>query len=105
MKDIDFGKGNGLVPTVIQDYKSGEVLMFGYMSQGSLQKTQETKWVHFWSRSRGKLWMKGEESGNKLKLKNIYKDCDNDSLLIKVGLIGKSVCHKGKKTCFSEEVI
>lgn len=102
--DIDFGKGNGLVPAVIQDYKSGDILMLGFMNQDALQKTLESKMVYFWSRSRQKLWMKGEESGNKLKVRAVYKDCDNDSLLIKVELIGNSVCHTGNKTCFYQEV-
>lgn len=103
--DIDFGKGNGLVPAVIQDYKSGEVLMLGFMNQETLEKTLESGWVYFWSRSREKLWMKGEESGNKLKVKGIYKDCDDDSLLIKAELIGNGVCHTGNKTCFYQEII
>lgn len=102
--DIDFGKGNGLVPAVIQDYKSGEVLMLGFMNQEALQKTLKSGWVYFWSRSRNKLWMKGEESGNKLKLKEIIQDCDGDTVLIKVELIGKNVCHTGNKTCFYQEV-
>jgi phosphoribosyl-AMP cyclohydrolase len=97
---IDFTKGNGLVPAIIQDYKNGEVFMLGYMNEEALQKTLQTGWVYFWSRSRKKLWMKGEESGNKLKLKEIYFDCDNDSLLVKVELIGSNVCHTGNKTCF-----
>ena len=103
--DIDFGKGNDLVPAVIQDYQSGDVLMLGFMNQGALQKTIKSGWVYFWSRSRSKLWMKGEESGNKLKVKEIFKDCDKDSLLVKVKIIGKSVCHTGNKTCFYQEAI
>ena len=103
--DIDFGKGNGLVPAIIQDYKSGEVLMLGFMNQEALQKTLDSDWVNFWSRSRQRLWMKGEKSGNKLRVRTIYKDCDSDSLLIKAELIGKSVCHTGNKTCFYQEVI
>lgn len=112
--DIDFGKGNGLVPAVIQDYKSSEVLMLGFMNREALQKTIESGWVYFWSRSKNKLWMKGEESGNKLRVKEVFKDCDNDSLLIKVELIGDNVCHSGnkqslraktRKTCFYQEVI
>ncbi len=103
--DIDFGKGNGLVPAVIQDYQSGEVLMLGFVNQEALQKTLESGWVYFWSRSRQKLWMKGEDSGNKLKVKKIFKDCDNDSLLIKVELIGNNVCHTDNKSCFYQEVI
>ncbi len=103
--DVNFGKGNGLVSAIIQDYKSGEVLMLGFMNQDALQKTLDSGWVWFWSRSRQKLWMKGEESGNKLKVKKTFKDCDNDSLLIKVELVGKNVCHTGNKTCFYQEVI
>lgn len=97
---LDFTKGNGLMPTIIQDYKSGDVYMLGYMNKESLQKTFETRWVYFWSRSRKKLWMKGEESGNKLHVKGIYVDCDKDSLLLKVELIGENVCHTGNKSCF-----
>lgn len=103
--DIDFEKGNGLVSVVIQDYQNGEVLMLGFMNQEALQKTLKSKMVYLWSRSRQKLWMKGEESGNKLKVRVIYKDCDIDSLLIKVELIGKNVCHTGNKSCFYQEVI
>jgi len=103
--DIDFRKGNGSVPAIIQDYQSGNVLMLGFMNQEALQKTLESGWVYFWSRRKNKLWMKGEESGNKLKVKEVLKDCDNDSLLIRVDLIGKSVCHTGNKTCFYQEVI
>ena len=97
---LDFAKGNGLIPTIVQDYKSGDVYMLGYMNEESLQKTIETGWVYFWSRSRKKLWMKGEESGNKLKIKEISTDCDKDSLLLKVELLGENVCHTGNKSCF-----
>lgn len=96
----NFTKGNGLIPAVMQDYKSGDVYMLGYMNEESLQKTLETGWVYFWSRSRHKLWMKGEESGNKLKVKEIYSDCDIDSVLIKVELIGRNACHTGNRSCF-----
>jgi len=104
MKNIDFGKGNGLVPAIIQDYKSGEVLMLGYMNREALQKTLDSGWVYFWSRSKGRLWMKGEESGNKLKVKEVFEDCDKDSLLIKAELIGENVCHTGNKSCFYERI-
>ena len=103
--DINFDKSNGLVPAVIQDNNSGEVLMIGFMNQEALKKTLDSGWVYFWSRSRNKLWKKGEESGNRLKVRDIYKDCDQDALLIKVDLIGKSVCHTGNKTCFYQEVV
>ncbi len=105
---IDFTKTNGLIPAITQDYKTGDVFMLGYMNEEAMQKTIKTGWVCFWSRSRKKLWMKGEESGNKLKVKNIYLDCDKDSLLIKVELIGKNVCHTGNRSCFYtklEEII
>ena len=97
---IDFKKNSGLVPAIIQDYKTNEVYMLGYMNETALEKTQETGFVHFWSRSRKKLWMKGEESGNKLKMTELYIDCDNDTILIKVELIGACVCHTGSKSCF-----
>lgn len=89
-----------LVPTIIQDEKSLEIYMLGYSNDESLKKTMSTGYVWFWSRSRNKLWLKGEESGNKLLVKQIGTDCDNDSLLIKVELIGTNVCHTGNKTCF-----
>ena len=104
-RTIDFKKNEGLIPAIIQDYKSGDVYMLGFMNEEALQKTLETGLVYFWSRSRQKLWMKGEESGNKLKIKDMYSDCDNDSLLIKVELIGNNVCHTGNKSCFYEEVL
>lgn len=100
---LNFKKG--LIPAIIQDYKSNEVLMLGYINKKALQKTLETGWVYFWSRSKKRLWMKGEESGNRLKVKEILKDCDEDSLLIEVELIGTNVCHTGNKSCFHQEVI
>ncbi len=102
---INFEKSNGLIPAVIQDYKSNEVLMLGYINKEALQETLKTGLVYFWSRSRRKLWMKGETSGNKLKVKNIFVDCDKDAILIKVELVGKNVCHTGNKACFYQEVI
>jgi len=91
---------NNLIPTIIQDYKTLEVYMLGYTNKKSLDKTKKTGYVYFWSRSRNKLWMKGEESGNKLKVKKIAIDCDSDTLLIQVKLIGTNACHTGNKTCF-----
>lgn len=101
---IDFKKLNGLVPAIIQDYESGEVLMLGFMNQQAFEKTFQTKLVYFWSRKRNKLWLKGEESGNKLKVKEIFIDCDKDTLLLKVKLIGKNVCHTRSKTCFKQSL-
>lgn len=102
--DIDFKKGNGLVPAIIQDYKTGDVFMLGYMNDEALQKTLDTGLVYFWSRKRKKLWLKGEESGNKLQVKKIFKDCDNDTILIKAVLIGKNACHTGKRCCFFQQI-
>lgn len=96
----DFKKGNGLIPAIIQDYQTNEVLMLGFMNEEALNKTTETNLVHFYSRTRQKLWLKGEESGNKLKVKEILIDCDNDSILVKVELAGKAVCHTGQRSCF-----
>ncbi len=89
-----------LIPTIIQDDKSKVVYMLGYSDVSSLEKTKITGYVWFWSRSRKKLWMKGEKSGNKLKVINTFFDCDKDALLIKVKLIGKNVCHTDNKSCF-----
>lgn len=89
-----------LIPTIIQDYKTLEIYMLGYSNKESLGKTIDTGFIYFWSRSRNKLWMKGEKSTNKLKVKNIFFDCDKDAILIKIKLIGKTVCHTGNKSCF-----
>lgn len=96
----DFDKMGGLVPTIVQDYQSNKVLMLAYMNEEAFKLTIKTKFVHFWSRSRSKLWLKGEESGNKLFVKGIIIDCDSDTLLVKVELLGTNVCHTGNKTCF-----
>ena len=93
---------NGLVPTIIQDATTKKVLMLGYMNEEAYQKTLDTKQVTFFSRSKQRLWTKGEESGNFLNLVDIKNDCDNDSLLIQVNPVGP-VCHKGTDTCWKEE--
>lgn len=98
---IDFQKQGGLVPAIIQDELTSKVLMLGYMNEESLIKTQETGLVTFFSRSKNRLWTKGEESGNYLKLVSITPDCDNDTLLIKVHPTGP-VCHLGTDTCWAE---
>lgn len=97
----DFEKGNGLIPVVIQDFFSSEVLMLGYMNKEALEKTQKESKVTFFSRSKGRLWTKGEQSGNFLWVKEILEDCDKDTLLIKVIPEGP-VCHKGTHSCFGE---
>ena len=98
---MDFSKLDGLVPAVIQDDESGEVLMVGFMNDQALAKTRETGFATFFSRSRQKLWMKGETSGNKLAVKSLLVDCDDDTVLVKVQRLGDgNVCHTGERTCF-----
>jgi phosphoribosyl-ATP pyrophosphohydrolase/phosphoribosyl-AMP cyclohydrolase len=99
--NIDFDKNGGLVPAVIQDADTDKVLMLGYMNSESFAKTQEEGIVTFYSRSKNRLWTKGETSGNFLKVKTILLDCDQDTLLIKVNPVGP-VCHTGADTCFQE---
>jgi phosphoribosyl-ATP pyrophosphohydrolase/phosphoribosyl-AMP cyclohydrolase len=99
--NIDFSKGDGLVPAIIQHYATKTVLMLGYMNEEALAKTQELGKVTFFSRSKNRLWTKGEESGNLLLLKSMEVDCDNDTLLIQVDSIGPT-CHKGTDTCFGD---
>jgi len=101
--NIDFNKNqDGLVPAIIQDSKTRKVLMLGYMNEEAFLKTNETKKVTFFSRTKDRLWTKGEESGNFLNLVNIKLDCDNDTLLVEVNPEGP-VCHKGTDTCWAEE--
>ena len=99
---VDFTKGNGLVPVIIQDNNTLQVLMLGYMNEKAFEKTKADKKVTFFSRSKNRLWTKGEESGNYLKVKDIQVDCDNDTLLIKANPKGPT-CHTGSTTCFKEE--
>ena len=100
---VDFKKyADGLVPAVIQDYKTQKVLMLGFMSEEAYKKTEETGLVTFYSRSKKRLWTKGEESGNHLQLRQVLLDCDKDTLLIKVEPKGP-VCHTGADTCWSEK--
>lgn len=99
---VDFNKQGGMVPAIIQDVLTGKVLMLGYMNEEALTKTQSTGKVTFYSRSKQRLWTKGEESGNFLNLVSIASDCDNDTLLIKVNPVGP-VCHTGSDTCWNEK--
>ena len=99
---IDFNKMGGLVPAIIQDEQTGKVLMLGFMNEAAYQKTEEIGKVTFFSRTKNRLWTKGEESGNFLLVKTITVDCDNDTLLIKVNPVGP-VCHTGADTCFEEK--
>ena len=99
---IDFSKTNGLVPVIIQNYQNQQVLMLGYMNEEAFAKTQAEGKVTFFSRSKNRLWTKGETSGNFLIVKEILVDCDNDTILIKADPIGPT-CHTGATTCFKEE--
>jgi len=104
MNQINFIKGNGLVPAVIQDFTTLQVLMVGFMNEESFEKTRKEGKVTFFSRSKNRLWTKGETSGNYLFIKEISIDCDNDSILIKVDPAGP-VCHTGNTSCFGEESV
>ena len=105
MMQIDFKKySDGLVPAIVQDFTTNKVLMLGFMNEAAFQKTMSEGKVVFYSRSKKRLWMKGEESGNFLLLKSIFPDCDNDTLLIKAVPLGP-VCHTGADTCWSEKNI
>ena len=98
--DLDFTKLDGLVATVIQDATTNRVLMVGFMNAEAFRKTVETGFAHFYSRSRNKLWLKGETSGHRLVVKEISTDCDRDAVLVKVDAIGPGVCHEGYQSCF-----
>ena len=97
---IDFDKNNGIIPCIFQDYKTSRVLMLGYMNKEAFLKTLKTGNVYYYSRSKKRLWMKGETSGHIQKVKEIYIDCDNDTLLIKGTQVGGAACHKGYNSCF-----
>lgn len=100
----DFAKGDGLIPAIAQDAVSGEVLMMAYMNAESYRETLATGRAVYFSRSRGKLWRKGEESGNFQQVQAIFVDCDADTLLLKVNQIGGAACHEGYKSCFFRQV-
>ncbi len=104
MIKLDFEKGEGLVPVIAQDYQSGEVLMMAFVNEESWKLTLETGIVHYWSRSRKKLWKKGESSGNVQEVKEIRVDCDDDCVLIKVNQVGEAACHTGFVSCFYRKV-
>ena len=96
----NFAKGDGLVPTIVQDVETKEVLMLAYMNSESWAATLKTGKATYWSRSRQSLWMKGETSGNVQIVKNIFIDCDNDTILLQVEQLGGAACHTGYKSCF-----
>ncbi len=97
---LDYTKLDGLIPAVIQDYATGRVLMLGFINDEAFQKTVESGYATFYSRSRNKLWLKGESSGHRLVVKEISTDCDVDSILVKVEALGPGVCHEGYQSCF-----
>ena len=100
LESVDFSKDNDLVTAITQDYGSGDILMVANMNRDSLMETLRTGEAVYWSRSRRKLWHKGEESGNVQKVKELYIDCDGDAILIKVDQVGDAACHTGKRSCF-----
>jgi len=104
MVDLNFEKGNGLLPAVVQEFGTGKVLMLAYINRASWDKTLETGEAHYWSRSRQEIWHKGGTSGNVQKIKEIYVDCDNDTVLFKVEQVGGAACHTGYETCFHKQV-
>jgi len=102
---LDFEKMSGLLPAVVQDSSDGEVLMMGFMNREALNRTLKEGYVTFFSRTRQKLWMKGETSGNRLRVVSAHTDCDRDTLLLRVEVEGAGVvCHRGTRSCFTEKV-
>lgn len=104
MIKLDFKKNNGLIPAVVQDYITGEVLMLAYMNEQAFEETLKTGKATYYSRSRKSLWIKGETSGHIQLVKEIRVDCDLDTILLKVEQIGGAACHKGYKSCFFSKV-
>jgi len=103
--EFDFDKMRGLIPAVVQDSSTGEVLMLGFMNRAALKSTLQGEYVTFFSRTRNKLWTKGESSGNRLRLISVHTDCDRDTLLLRVQVEGAGlVCHRGTHSCFTEPV-
>ena len=98
--DLDFAKENGLIPAIVQDDASDEGLMLGFMNREAFERTRATGFVTFYSRSRQKLWTKGESSGQKLLLRELRVDCDQDALLVRAEVTGSAVCHEGYRSCF-----
>lgn len=104
MLEPDFAKGSGLLPAIVQDVNTWEVLMLAYMDSQAYQETLRTKIAHFFSRSRQKIWKKGESSGHVQKVHSIRLDCDLDTILLRVEQLGDAACHKGYQSCFYREL-
>ena len=100
MIELDFEKSGGLIPAIAQDWQTGDVLMLAYINKISWEETLKSGYATYWSRSRSKLWKKGEESGNVQKVKEIYVDCDQDTVIFKIEQIGGAACHEGYHSCF-----
>jgi len=101
---LDFRKGGGLVAAIAQDHATGEILMIAWMNEDAFRRTLETGEAVYWTRSRGKLWHKGEESGNVQRVKELFVDCDADAVLLKVEQVGGAACHTGKRSCFFRKI-
>jgi len=104
MLQPDFAKGNGLLPAIVQDVQSGEVLMLAYMNEEAWDRTRQTGKAHYYSRSRDKIWQKGESSGNVQQVASIRLDCDADTILLMVEQVGGAACHMGYRSCFYREL-
>lgn len=104
VNELHFAKGDGLIPAVVQDYKTNDVLMLAYINEVSWQKTLQTGKAHYWSRSRNTLWLKGESSGHVQMVKEILVDCDGDTVIFKVEQLGGAACHTGHRSCFFRRV-
>ena len=105
MIEIDFNKsGDGLVPAIVQEYSTGRVLMLAYVNRDAWEKTLRTGKAHYWSRSRKKIWLKGESSGNEQIIKDILIDCDQDTVIYQVKQLGGAACHKGYPSCFYRKI-
>jgi phosphoribosyl-AMP cyclohydrolase len=104
MPTLQFAKGNGLLPAIVQDFETKEVLMLAYINDLAWEKTLKTGKAHYWSRSRDKLWLKGETSGHQQLIKKILVDCDNDTVIYQVEQLGGAACHTGHRSCFFRQV-
>ena len=102
--NLDFGKLDGLIPAIVQDAHTGEVLMLGFMNEQAYEATRASGAVTFFSRSRGKLWRKGEQSGHTLRVREVRVDCDADTILVRVDAAGPGVCHEGYRSCFFRRI-